>query len=95
MTKVVSTKLFTINLQEILDYIEKDNSKTVADKIESSIMNAIELLQYFPNYGQPAVNKKGEEAFHVLIVGNYRVIYEYSNDVVYVHDIFDSRRNYA
>ena len=58
-------------------------------------MNAIELLQYFPNYGQSAVNKRGEEVLHVLVVGNYHVIYEYINSVVYVHDIFDSRRNLA
>ena len=93
MNKVVFTKLFVTNLKDILDYIENDNSKTVADKIEASIMNAIELLQYFPNYGQIVVDKRGQEVLHLLVIGNYHVIYEYKDSTVYIHDIFDSRRN--
>ena len=93
MAKVVFNKLFTVSLNEILDYIKNDNSLAVANKIESSIMNAIELLQYFPNYGQPVVDKRGKEVLHLLVVGNYHVIYEYNDDIVYIHNIFDSRRN--
>ena len=91
MTKVVLSRLFVSKLKDILDYIELDNSKEVANKIEHNIMEAIELLQLFPNYGQKVVNKRGKFKLHVLIVGYYRIIYSVSKEGVFVEDIVDSR----
>ena len=91
MTKVVLHRLFIANFKDILDYIELDNSKKVADRIEKSIMDAIELLQYVPSYGQLVVDIHGKEVLHIIVVGYYRIIYSIIKDVVYVEDIFDSR----
>ena len=94
MTKVVYNRLFVANLKDILSYIEIDNSRVVADKVEETILKSIELLKHFPQYGRRIFDSNGKEVLYLLTINCYLVIYSYKNGVVYIENIFDSRRDH-
>ncbi len=94
MSTIVLSRLFLANLQDILSYIEKDNGKSSSNQVEDMIMRSIDLLQYFPLIGKEIANTEGEVIAHLLTVSNYRIIYSYYSDTVYIEDIYDSRRKY-
>ena len=94
MAKVVFNRLFLANLKDILSYIDQDNSKHVADQVETTIFDAIRLLEYFPLYGRIIYDSNGKEVLHSITVGCYLIIYSYTNDTVFVEEIYDSRRDH-
>jgi len=77
-------------LYGILDfYIERNKSKTYSNKLQKLISKEVNLLLKHPDLGL----KTTEDTTRGLIIENYIVYYEISEDKIIIHTIWDSRQN--
>ena len=77
-------------LIEIVNYIAED--KPIASKnFAQSIFKSIEKLKRFPKLGRivPELNKS---AYREIIIGNYRIIYMISDDIITILTIRHGKR---
>ncbi|MCK4559785.1 MAG: type II toxin-antitoxin system RelE/ParE family toxin [Calditrichia bacterium] len=77
-------------LIEIVNYIAED--KPIASKnFAQSIFKSIEKLKRFPKLGRivPELNKP---AYREIIIGNYRIIYMISDDIITILTIRHGKR---
>ena len=58
-------------LQEIYDYISKDNIK-IANKVVNEIFEKVQILKEFPKVGYKYENR---ENVRILLYGHYRIAY--------------------
>jgi toxin ParE1/3/4 len=82
------------SLKDIHEYYKANVSKRIADKIKSGIVQKLNFLSHHPHSGQEEETLKELNLGHRRIVqGNYKIIYRIIENVIYVTDIFDSRRD--
>ncbi len=91
MVKIVWTERSLTDLEDIAEYIAKDSvryAKLTIDKI----LNETEILATQPRLGRivPEINDK---SFREIIIGNYRIIYEYDNMKINILTVHHSRRD--
>jgi plasmid stabilization system protein ParE len=88
--KIVWSNRAKIRLFAILDfYIVRNNSKTYSIKLQKLISKEVNLLLKQPDLGL----KTSEDTTRGLIIENYIVYYEITDDRIIIHTIWDSRQN--
>jgi len=81
-----------IKLYEILEYYANRNkSKTYSAKLYKKFNKELKLLLNQPNLGA----KTEIESVRGLIVGDYIIYYENTNDSIIVHTLWNSHQNPA
>ena len=79
---------------EIYQYYKLVINPTVARNTINGIKESIKSLSIYPELGQ---NEPALEELNLghrrIICGNYKIIYRIKDDLVYITDIFDARRN--
>jgi plasmid stabilization system protein ParE len=88
--KIVWSNRATKRLYKILDfYIERNKSKIYSTKLQKIISKETKLLLKHPDLGL----KTTEDTTRGLIIENYIIYYEISDDIIIIHSIWDSRQN--
>ena len=88
--KVVWSNRAKIRLYAILDfYIERNKSKVYSIKLQRLILKEVRLLLKQPDLGL----KTSENSIRGLIIENYIIYYETTDDKIIIHTIWDSRQN--
>jgi len=88
--KIVWSNRAKIRLFAILDfYIVRNNSKIYSIKLQKLISKEVNLLLKQPDLGL----KTTEDTTRGLIIENYIVYYEITDDKIIIHTIWDSRQN--
>ena len=67
-------------LTDIVNFISEDKP-TTARNFADKILNSVEKLKIFPQSGR-VVPELGKSKYRELIVGNYRVIYSISDNII-------------
>lgn len=88
--KIVWSNRARKRLYGILDfYIERNKSKTYSNKLQKLISKEVKLLLKHPDLGL----KTTENTTRGLIIENYIIYYEITEDKIMIHTIWDSRQN--
>ena len=88
--KIVWSNRAKIRLYAILDfYVVRNKSKVYSIKLQKLISKEVNLLLKQPDLGL----KTSEDTTRGLIIENYIVYYEISDDKIIIHTIWDSRQN--
>ena len=88
--KIVWSNRAKIRLYAILDfYIVRNKSKVFSIKLQKLISREVNLLLKQPDLGL----KTSEDTTRGLIIENYIVYYEITDDKIIIHTIWDSRQN--
>ena len=88
--KIIWSPLALQRLEEIMDYISID-SYVNAEKFTGSIIQKVELLFEFPNFGW-IVPELNNSDFRELIIGNYRIIYKLFQNNIHILFLRHSKR---
>ena len=92
--KIVVTIPAKESLKDIHDYYKENSSIRIADKIKSGIAKKLKFIALHPLTGQEEETLRELNLGHRRMVeGNYKIIYRIIDNVIYVTDIFDSRRD--
>ena len=88
--KIVWSNRAKIRLYAILDfYIVRNKSKVYSIKLQKLISKEVNLLLKQPDLGL----ETSEDTTRGLIIENYIVYYEISDDKIIIHTIWNSRQN--
>ena len=88
--KVVWSHKAKIKLTEILDfYYQRNKSKTYPTRLYREFQKSIRLLIKQPSLGI----KTDRETIRALIIGDYIIFYEVTNDQIIIHTLWDCRQN--
>jgi toxin ParE1/3/4 len=79
------------DLESVFEYIARDSKKYARIQVET-IVNKIESLIEYPLIGR-SIPELSFSGYREVIASNYRVIYRYNNERVYVVAITHSRRS--
>lgn len=83
------------DLAEITDHVERHDSRERADYVFDCIKDAILKLETLPGRGRvvPELRDVGVLEYREVFFKPYRILYLVSQKRVYVHCIFDGRRD--
>ena len=88
--KIIWSNRAKIRLYAILDfYIVRNKSKVYSIKLQKLISKEVNLLLKQPDLGL----KTSEDSTRGLIIENYIIYYEITDDKIIIHTIWDSRQN--
>ena len=88
--KIVWSNRAKIRLYGILDfYIKRNKSKVYSNKLQKLISKEVNLLLKQPDLGL----KTSEETTRGLIIQDYIVYYEITDEKIIIHSIWDCRQN--
>jgi plasmid stabilization system protein ParE len=88
--KIVWSNRAKIRLYAILDfYVIRNKSKVYSNKLQKLISKEVKLLLKQPDLGL----KTSEDTIRGLIIENYIVYYEITDEKIIIHTIWDSRQN--
>ncbi|WP_294430374.1 type II toxin-antitoxin system RelE/ParE family toxin [uncultured Treponema sp.] len=95
INEVVVSQFAEDDLNEIVEYYFSLNQNYVSKVISEFESNVMSLKEH-PKSGRivPELDKQGISQYRELIQGNYRIVYEISDDKIIVHTIIDGRRNF-
>ena len=95
INEVIVSQFAEDDLNEIVEYYFSQSQNYVAQIISEFEANVMSLKEH-PKSGRivPELDKQGISQYRELIQGNYRIVYEISNDKVVIHTIIDGRRNF-
>ncbi len=88
--KIIWSNRARIKLFEILEYYtERNKSKAYAAKLYQRLNKELKVL-----HKQPDIGLNSEiESVRGLIIENYILFYEYDNENIIIHSIWDCRQN--
>lgn len=88
--KIIWSHKAKIKLLQILQfYIERNYSKTYSVKLYKQFQKNIKLLEKQPNLGI----KTEIPNIRSLIIGEFIVFYEISDELIIIHSLWDCRQN--
>lgn len=79
-------------LNDLLDIETFIADIATSEKIIDSIMAKTRQLENFPESGSKQPTQTKQE-YRYLVTGNYKIIYSYRKDIVYIHTVFDTRQD--
>lgn len=86
MVKIIWTNRSLLDLGDIADYIAKDSVKFAKITI-TGFLKEVELLKANPLIGR-IVPEDYNDKYRELIKGNYRIIYEWDKQNIFLNPIF-------
>lgn len=90
MARISWTEQAISDVQEICEFIEKDSFR-YAQIFADKVFVAVENLSKYPELGR-VVPEYGNTSIREIILGNYRIIYEYTNDEIIILTVYHSAR---
>ncbi len=88
--KIIWSHKARIKLTQILEfYIKRNNSKTYSIKLFKQFQKNIKLLKKQPNLGI----KTDISDVRSLIIGEFIVFYEITDELIIIHTLWDCRQN--
>lgn len=83
------------DLKEIFIYVAVNDSFDSADKLLAALEKTCYKLEEFPERGHipPELRPTGIKRYIEIHYKPYRIIYEISNNIIYIHTVLDGRRN--
>ncbi len=88
--KIIWSNRAKIRFYEILKFFaDRNKSKTYSEKLYKRFNKELKLLNKYPELGI----KTEIEAIRGLIVGDYIIFYECTDDLIIVHTLWDCRQN--
>ena len=90
MTRIVWTEPAVSDLDSIHAYIARD-AGAYADAVIFDIFESVDRLAHFPRSGR-VVPELHDDNTREIIVGNYRVIYDASGDIVRILTVLHGAR---
>jgi len=65
-----------------------------AYEIILNLIKKVEVLWIFPLSGSKEMQLiKLKKEYRKLIIGKYKIIYSFQNEIIYIHTVFDVRQN--
>jgi plasmid stabilization system protein ParE len=89
--KIVVTKRFRKNTQNIYHYILKEFSANVAFNFLDKIEDRVNLIFTHPTIGKPSAKK--ENIRSILLTPHNQIFYRFKNNIIELLCIFDMRKN--
>jgi plasmid stabilization system protein ParE len=89
--KVIYRKHFQNQLAKLLDYLEVNWSKKVADDFVTELIERISILSLQPNIG--IRSQKLKDARSILITKHNRLTYCVKNNTLIILNLSDTRRH--
>jgi addiction module RelE/StbE family toxin len=90
--KVIWSEHALNDLDVIFDFLSEKSVKA-AEKIVSALLSRTSQLETFPESGQKQENISSSVTYRYLVEEDYKIIYSYTNGVVYIHTVFDCRQD--
>ena len=90
--KIILSSLFNIDLEKIISYYHELNVST-ARRYYKGIIEVIKKLEKFPMLGRivPECEDVFYDKYRELIYENYRIIYRFEAEQIYIIRILDAR----
>jgi len=89
-SKIVWSNRAKKRLYGILEfYIQRNKSKSYSNKLNRLLQKEVKILLKFPEIGL----KTTEDTTRGLIIDDYIIFYEITDDKIIIHTIWDSRQN--
>jgi toxin ParE1/3/4 len=89
-TAVVWTAQALADLDLIYAFISTRSTQS-ADNIIQNLLFRTKQLQRFPESGNVQQTQRAG-TYRYLVEGNYKIIYSYRSETVYIHTLFDTRQ---
>lgn len=93
--KIVWTHFAAKCLNEIHEYIsEETKSEVIANKHCIKLLDSVEYLSLQPNAGtiEPLLKKLNQNS-RFIVEGNYKIIYQYDDENIFITDVFHTKQN--
>ncbi|GHS97464.1 hypothetical protein FACS189421_04320 [Bacteroidia bacterium] len=90
---IIWTEFARLELKHIYDYYKWKVGISLAKKIKAQIFECTKQLEIFPKAGTIEENLLDLGEFRYLVKNNYKIIYTTKEDMIYITDVFDCRRN--
>ena len=88
--KIVWSNRAKKRLYGILEfYIERNKSKTYSKKLQQLLSKEVKILIKYPELGL----KTTEESTRGLIIKDYIIYYEITDEIIIIHTIWDTRQD--
>lgn len=83
------------DLKEIFIYVALNDGFDAANKLLDAIEKTLYKLEEFPERGHIPIELRqtGIKRYLEIHYKPYRIIYEIGNNIIYIHAVFDGRRN--
>ena len=93
--RIVWTARYNKSLEYIFTCARDVYSRTTLKKLNSSIKSIEAILIENPLLGavEPLLRGREQEYRHIVIKPLFKIIYRIEDDIIYMIDIWDSRRN--
>ena len=89
--KVVYKKRFQNNLLKLLNYLETEWNRNIADDFVSTLVLKISVLSTQPNIGIRSAKLKNARS--ILVTKHNRLIYKLKGNTLIIIDLRDTRMN--
>ncbi len=80
----------TVNFEKTMEYLVEDWGKKVAQEFYTEVHENINLINQFPQIGK-ATSKRSNK-YKRVIRRRTSIIYQLTDDTIYITDIWDNRR---
>ena len=80
------------DLDVIYDFLSEKSPKA-AENIVATLLSRTTQLKVFPESGQVQENISSTKTYRYLVEEDYKLIYSYTNGIIYIHTVFDCRKD--
>lgn len=92
--KIIWSDFAIENVKDIFDYYSINANKKIAHEIKKQILDATQQLKKNPESGQKELYLESlEQDYRYLIVSNYKIIYRFTDHMIFINDVFDTRQD--
>jgi len=80
------------DLDVIYDFLSEKSPKA-AENIIAALLSRTTQLKVFPESGQVQENISSTKTYRYLVEEDYKLIYSFTNGIIYIHTVFDCRQD--
>ena len=92
--RIVWTRSAVSELEYIYKFYKRNASVSVARNLKLQLFTSVKQLENHPFSGPIEENLIGTKyEYRYLVEGNYKIIYRCDDNIVYITDVFDCRRD--
>ena len=91
-TVIIWTSEAWTDLDNVFDFLFLQSVKA-ADKTIGNILSRTRQLEGFPESGQYQNTLESKTKYRYLVEGNYKIIYTFTNGIIYIRSVFDCRQD--
>ncbi len=80
------------DLDVIYDFLSEKSPKA-AENIIAALLSRTTQLKVFPESEQVQENISSTKTYRYLVEEDYKLIYSFTNGIIYIHTVFDCRQD--